>query len=103
MDKSPQADSVEREPVEITWFQNRPGQFQVIYQGAPLEQWPGDRDKAKVLAKTLGFTLVTNEDHRARWVRQSPGSASQATTQGLSVPLGADAGDRDPASRCDSL
>jgi hypothetical protein len=44
----------------------------VIYQGAPLEPWPGDREKAQALALSLGFTLVTNEDHRAKWVKQPP-------------------------------
>jgi hypothetical protein len=70
--ESPEAEIVEREPIEITWYENRPGQFQVIYQGAPLEPWPGDRDKAQALALSLGFILVTNEAHRARWVRQAP-------------------------------
>lgn len=67
--ETPEADMAESEPVEITWHRNRPGQFQLIHNRAPLERKPGGREEAQELADSLGFILVTNEDHLARWVR----------------------------------
>ena len=62
-------DSVaEREILEITWHRNRPDQFQLIYEDAPLERCLGTRQEAQELADNLGFDLVTNLDHMARWV-----------------------------------
>ena len=61
----------DKEPVEITWHRNRPGQFQLIVTGAPLnERHPAGRDEAQEFADRLGFTLVTSQDHLARWVKR---------------------------------
>ncbi len=59
----------ELEPLEITWHVHRPDQFQLIYRGLSLERRSGDRRDAEQLADSLGFTLVSNVDHLARWVR----------------------------------
>jgi len=70
----------EREIVEITWHRNRPGQFQLIYDEPPLERCAGTRQEAQELADNLGFGLVTNLDHMARWV-PDPDSWTRATTE----------------------
>jgi len=71
----------EREIVEITWHRNRPGQFQLIYDEPPLERCAGTRQEAQELADNLGFGLVTNLDHMARWV-PDPNSWDGASEEG---------------------
>jgi hypothetical protein len=57
---------------EISWYRNRSG-FQVIFKSAPLDNMPGERPQAQELAEHVGLTLVEDEDHVARWVRDSEG------------------------------
>lgn len=60
-----------REPVEITWHRNRPGQYQLIYETAPLEPCRGGRAEAAMLAEEWGFVMVTDEDSYTRWVKDA--------------------------------
>lgn len=58
---------------EITWHRNRPGQFQVIFKSSPFDVMDGERPEAQELADDVGLTLVEDEDHVARWVRDPGG------------------------------
>ncbi len=58
---------------EIAWRRNRLGQFQVTFTTSPLDIVLGGRAEAQELADDVGLTLVENEGHCARWVRDAEG------------------------------
>jgi hypothetical protein len=61
----------EDEIVKITWHQNRPDQFQVMFEDGRQDIVHGHRSKAQALAEDLGFGLVTGEAQVAEWLRES--------------------------------
>lgn len=55
--------------IQVSWHQNRPGQFQVIFEDGPLDRMPGGKKEAQELADKLGFVLTSDGslDYIAEW------------------------------------